>query len=62
MASTASRPTVCPFNALYWDFLDRNPRMKMSMLGLRRRSAENMRDVDERAEEIKDVLRRGGRI
>lgn len=61
--------TACPFNALYWDFLarneaefDRNPRMKMPMLGLRRRSAENMRDVRERAGEIKGVLRRGERI
>jgi deoxyribodipyrimidine photolyase-related protein len=66
-ATTGDR--ACPFNALYWDFLDRNrkalqnnPRMKLVLNALARRDRDWKASVRGRAEEIKRKLRRGERV
>ncbi|WP_119393822.1 cryptochrome/photolyase family protein [Salinibius halmophilus] len=50
---------ACPFNALYWHFLDKhrakftnNPRMALSLKNLDRKSPEELADIHQRVEEI----------
>ena len=56
-------PDACPFNTLYWDFLDRhrarlagNPRMAIPLQGLKKRSDIEL--IRERAAEVKGMLGR----
>ncbi len=56
----------CPFNSLYWDFLDRNseafgknPRMNLAMANLRKRDLDTMRDIKAQAADIRGKLSRG---
>jgi deoxyribodipyrimidine photolyase-related protein len=57
---------ACPFNALYWDFLHRNeeklsenPRMSLSFINLRKKSAADLRAIGRRAALIRQDLRKG---
>lgn len=57
----------CPFNALYWDFLvrnrallEKNPRMNLMIGALKKRPAQEMREIRKRASEIRAILRSGG--
>ena len=57
--------SACPFNSLYWDFVDRNEerfshnqRMTMMLLGLHRKSPEARAAIKASASQIKDKLRR----
>lgn len=61
--------TACPFNVLYWDFLDRNadalrqlPRMNLVMGLLDKRDADTMEAIRLQAGQIKSTLRTGGRL
>ena len=47
-------PKACPFNALYWDFLDRN----RTVLGNNQRLAMPYRNWDRMAEPVKTEIRR----
>ncbi|NDY95357.1 cryptochrome/photolyase family protein [Wenzhouxiangella limi] len=56
---------ACPFNALYWDFLDRhrerferNPRMTMMYRNVDRMDAERLSAIRERAREIREQVER----
>lgn len=60
---------ACPFNALYWDFvdrtrksLDRNPRMKLIQRAWEKRSASDRRAIRRRAAELRHRLREGERL
>ncbi len=60
---------ACPFNALYWDFLDRNveklrdnPRMNLMLANLNKRDAAWMAQVRAQAADIRERLRQGERI
>ncbi len=59
----ATTDDACPFNALYWDFLDRNQkvfsknhRMQMMLRNLENRPPEFMKDVRKRSKEIKQMM------
>ncbi|MGA0333623.1 MAG: cryptochrome/photolyase family protein [Kiritimatiellia bacterium] len=65
----SSGKDACPFTTLYWDFLDRhrgrfsgNHRMGFQIKNLERKKAEELRAIRERAEELRETLRSGGRI
>lgn len=54
---------ACPFNALYWDFLDRNQnkladnrRMLFQMRNLEKKSAEQMKAIKERSKYIQENI------
>lgn len=56
----ATGENACPFTTLYWDFLDRhrdllsgNRRMQFQVKNLDRKSDENLRQIRDRAEEIR---------
>ena len=60
---------ACPFNALYWDFVGRNEstfagnlRMALPIRAWRRRDAEWQSSVRERALELRERVRDGGRL
>ena len=53
---------ACPFNALYWDFLDRNaesfennPRMNLAMSNLKKK--KDLKEIRAKAKDIRDSLR-----
>jgi deoxyribodipyrimidine photolyase-related protein len=55
----ATGEDACPFTTLYWDFLDRhqdrfanNNRMALQVKNLKRKSAEEMAEIRQRAESI----------
>ena len=57
---------ACPFNALYWDFLDRNekrlgknPRMGMMYKNLQRMDDKALDDVRSQAQQVKQKLKSG---
>jgi len=57
---------ACPFNSLYWDFLDRNedeladnPRMSLMYGHLRRKGDEEMEEIRERADEVRRMADEG---
>ncbi len=57
---------ACPFNSLYWDFLDRhkekfgkNPRMSLMMANWDKRGEEVKGEILARAKEVKEKLERG---
>jgi deoxyribodipyrimidine photolyase-related protein len=59
----ATGPNACPFNALYWDFIDRhkarfsnNIRMAMPLRNLERMKAERLDAIKARAQEVYDSL------
>lgn len=56
----ATGPDACPFTTLYWDFLQRhrkrlatNPRMSMQLRNLQRKSAAELREIRQQAEELR---------
>ena len=57
---------ACPFNSLYWDFLDRhqekfsdNPRMNMMLANWDKQDKAQREEVLERAKEVKEKLGKG---
>jgi len=57
---------ACPFNALYWDFLDRNreqlqqnPRMNLMMAQLKKRDPQQMAQIRARAATFRQRLQNG---
>lgn len=68
-SKAATSDEACPFNSLYWDFvdrtrssLDRNPRMKMIQRAWEKRSPKDRKAVRRRASELRRKLERGERI
>ena len=62
----SSDANACPFNSLYWHFIDRqsqrlanNPRMKLILANWRRRKDEDKRAILQRAEECLAMLAEG---
>jgi deoxyribodipyrimidine photolyase-related protein len=60
---------ACPFNASYWDFLDRhrrlfqrNARMNLSMRNLARKSPHELSAIRERAHELRRRIDAGERL
>ncbi len=61
--------TACPFNSLYWDFIERNlerfagnHRMAMMVMGLERKTPEARAEIKAHASGLKDRLKRDLRI
>jgi deoxyribodipyrimidine photolyase-related protein len=57
---------ACPFNSLYWDFLDENRdelgdnhRMSLMYSHLDRKDEDEMEEIRERAEEVRRKAREG---
>ena len=55
---------ACPFNALYWDFLDRNKkklkdinRMNLQMNNLNKKGKDQLKKIQKRAKHIKDNIK-----
>jgi deoxyribodipyrimidine photolyase-related protein len=60
---------ACPYNALYWDFIDRNerrfasnPRMSLPLRNWAGRGDDVKSAIRERAATLRETLRRGGRF
>lgn len=60
---------ACPFNSLYWDFIDRhharfsaNQRMNMIVQGLARKTPQQLEAIRERAKQIRTNLRSNTRV
>lgn len=60
---------ACPFNSLYWDFIDRNrerwkdnPRMTLPLRAFDRRAGDWQRAIREKATQIRATLRSGHRL
>jgi deoxyribodipyrimidine photolyase-related protein len=56
---------ACPFTTLYWDFLSRNrsrlrgnPRMKLQLANLERKSRSERRELRQRADRLKTEVTR----
>lgn len=61
--------TACPFNSLYWDFIDRNqdafnnnPRMSLVLRNWRKRDPQKAGAIREQAASIREKLRSGARL
>ena len=60
---------ACPFTSLYWDFLDRhhdsfanNMRMKFQVKNLERKSKDDLREIRQRADHIRERIDSGERL
>ncbi len=60
---------ACPFNAFYWDFLDRhepqfqdNNRMKFQIKNLNKKSKSDLEEIHERAEELRLKIRKKKKV
>ncbi len=58
----ATGEDACPFTTLYWDFLQRhakvlqgNPRMRMQLNNLKRKSREEMVQIQDQADHVREV-------
>ncbi len=65
--TAATGEKACPFNALYWDFIDRhadkfenNPRMAMPVRSLRKMAPDKVNSLRERAAYILGLIDQGG--
>lgn len=65
----ATGDDACPFTTLYWDFLDRhherfanNLRMKFQVKNLERKSADELREIRQRADHIRERIDSGERL
>jgi deoxyribodipyrimidine photolyase-related protein len=65
----ASGEDACPFTTLYWDFLDRhhdcfanNMRMKFQLKNLERKSQDELREIRQQADHIRERIDSGERL